>query len=235
MSTAIATLSQVTTLIQGTAKISKKAQKSVATFVARGRQATTEEALLIGGFSEGTTIRTVSEIAYEIEPANREERKKLARAINVILQTTTQGRTLTTSGRVALTPIAGRPYWYLDMIRLFGSKVAANLVPVRTAASQRPRVSFSRSIPDSLKEPVRASLNNWMELGGIGTRWRAPEYVARAQKDVKDALRAVTREHTLMLQLTSAAQPIIVDMVRSTVSQMIAEGSAMAEVNGVAH
>jgi hypothetical protein len=218
------------TAINALVQISSKAsvltsadQKRVATYISCGTEISASDEILLSEITRNPG-RTVQEYITLVSPgANKKERVALTTRYNRLLRKTQMGRSLTTSGTVSLTPLSGRPYWFLDIISLLGRPTASLLVPVRSPAAQRPRMAFSRSIPASLKGECREVINSWLNVGGIGTRWRSQDTIMAVQADVKTMLRQVTREHKLnTLLIEQAAAPMIASMVEKTVRQMMA-------------
>lgn len=235
MSNAIAIVAQVSNALNGGTKITKKAQRQITDYVNRGREITQTEEFYLAPFTEkAKNTLTVREVVYQFMPeGSRNEKFLLALRINRLLRDTAYGRSLTTEGHVAMAPLGRRPTWFGHIASATSTAIANALVPTRTAASQSPRIQFPKSVSPALKEPVRTSLQNWCKLGGIGTRWRSPEAVATAHADVKLALRQVVRENALMLQITDAAKPMILNLVSDAVRQ-VAAGTAAASTE-VAH
>lgn len=215
-----------TTLVQISSKASALStvdQTKVASYVNCGSDISSSDEILLSEIVRNPG-RTVQEYITLVTPGViKKERSALTIRYNRLLRKTQMGRRLTTSGVVSLTPLSGRPYWFLDLISLLGRATATNLVPVRSPAVQRPRVAFARAIPASLKGECREVINSWLEVGGIGKRWRSQDTVVAVQADVKTMLRQVTREHSLnCLLIEQAAAPMIASMVEKTVRQMMA-------------
>lgn len=224
MATAIVKLSEIAA-VKTADSLSKRDQRAIKDYIARGRDIDATDKYLLAPFTEAKTVgqpRTVSEVIQILDPnATQSQRTVLTTKINGLLRKTAYGRTLTTGGRVGRVSTA--PFWYHDIANCVGYVVAGNLCPLRTAASQRAafRVAFPKDISPALKEPVRDQVNNWLDLGGVGTKWRAPAKIAQAQTDVKAAIKQVVRENALMIEIASNAKPMIADLVTDAVRELI--------------
>jgi hypothetical protein len=237
-STAIAKLSQVSSKVVAPVSLSKTVRKALNDYVAAGKTISTADAILLETISE-TPGMTVSEYVSVLTPrgTSRKECIILATRFNRLLRTTGLGRSLTTTGKVALTPVSGKPYWFLDIMFAIGIDDARAVVPTRSPQVQVPEIKFQRGLPVALKTEARATLGSWLATGGIGTRWRSQDVVRAVQADVKTALAQVAREHALALSITNTAQPMITHLVEATVRKMVADQtltSASATANAIA-
>lgn len=224
-SKAIATLSQVSTKSKTDYNFLNRADRAaIQAYVSAGITARSTDIFILD-LIEANPGRSVQEYITLLDKnADRSVRSMLCTRINKILRTTGAGRALTTAGLVALIPGAA-PYWFYDVRNVVGAVKARMIVPRRDPAVQRPTLRFSKEIPAAMRNEARAVLNSFLDIGGIGTRWRAHEVIQAAESDVRATLAALAREHALGVALANTATPMITNLVESAVRELVGRAS----------
>ncbi|RYD40710.1 MAG: hypothetical protein EOP83_34895, partial [Verrucomicrobiaceae bacterium] len=117
-----------TTAVANLAQISNKAsaltpaeQKKLAAYVSAGSAISATDEILLSEITRNPG-RTVQEyITLVSSGATKNERIALTVRYNRLLRKTLMGRNLSTNGLVLLSPLSGRPYWFLDIQNLVGN------------------------------------------------------------------------------------------------------------------